>query len=235
MRTLLSLIVTLVLSTAAMAEPLTIVMESYEPYQYTQAGAFKGFDVDTVRMICERAGCQANFVDVPWARATQMVKDGEADAIFSLFKTDERLEFLVYPDVHLSQERNVIITKKDAGITINNMEDLAGKTVGIVKDYSYGDDFDESTAFTKEEATNNDTLLNKLEAGRTDAAVINELVLETVAPALGLEGAFTIQPFAVSEGNMYIAFSKKKGDHASKWAQVFSEETKKLRDEGKIK
>lgn len=217
------------------ARPLTIVMESYEPYQYTEAGAFKGTDVETVRQICAAAGCDPQFVDVPWQRANQMVKNGEADAIFSLFKTPEREEFLVFPQAHLSEERNVVITARNSGLTINALEDLAGKTVGVVAGYSYGDAFDAATAFTRDEAKDNDTLLTKQAAGRTQAAVINQLVLETLAGPLNLKDAFDIQPFTVSQGQLFIGFSKAKGGAATEWAAIFDKELAALRAAGKLK
>ncbi len=220
---------------AAGAESLTFVMESYEPYEYTEAGAFKGIDVDAIRLVCERAGCEPNFVDVPWNRAMSMVKNGEADAIFSLFRTEEREAFLVFPDEHLSLEKNVIVTAKGSGVTVNSLEDLKGKTVGVVDGYAYGDDFDNSDIFTKDAATDNDSVLKKQANGRTDAAVINELVLETVTPSLGLTDAFEIQNYVVSEGKMYAGFSKAKGEHSAKWAKTFGEHLKALRAEGKIK
>ncbi|WP_460031879.1 substrate-binding periplasmic protein [Megalodesulfovibrio paquesii] len=235
MRTVILTILALVFPLSAMAaEPLTFVMESYEPYEYTEAGAFKGFDVEAIRKLCARLDCEPHFVDVPWARATQMVQEGDAHAIFSLFKTPEREAFLVYPEERLSQERNVLVTQKGAA-PITSMADLAGKTVGIVSGYTYGDPFDASTEFTKEEATNNDMLLKKLAAGRSDAVVINQLVLETVAGPLGLAEAFEIQPLVISEGDMFVAFSKAKGETAQKWAEAFARELKALRAEGSIK
>lgn len=207
------------------AEKIVFAFEAYPPYEYVEGGVFKGTDVDTIRDVCKKAGHEAVFKEMPWAQAMLQVENGTVDAIFSLFKTADREKFLVFPTKKLSSETNIIIVKKGSNKKATKIADMAGWNLGVTKEYSYGDVFDKATGFKKEEANSNEILLNKLDAGRMDAAIINELVLQILEKQLGMTGKFE-KLFVVSSEGMFVGFSKAKGEKAKKWAEDFSKHLK---------
>lgn len=207
------------------ADKIVFAFETYPPYEYVEGGVFKGTDVDTIRDVCKKAGHEAVFKEMPWAQAMLQVENGTVDAIFSLFKTSEREKFLVFPTKKLSSETNVIIVKKGSTKKATKIAEMNGWLVGVTKEYSYGDDFDNSKVFKRDESNSNELLLKKLDAGRMDAAIINELGWLALEKQLGLSGKFE-KLFVVSSDPLYVGFSKAKGEKAKKWAEDFSKHLK---------
>jgi ABC-type amino acid transport substrate-binding protein len=76
----------------------------------------------------------------PWARAEHNARDG-AGVIFGLPKTAERLHALHYSDI-ASSNTLWLVTRSDATFPFNTLDDLRGKTVGAVRGYTYGDEFE---------------------------------------------------------------------------------------------
>ena len=212
----------LLLAATAMAGEVTFVFESYPPYEFVEGGTVKGVDADMIKAVCSKLGLTPKFEETPWKRAVSDVKEGKVDAIFSLYINDERKEFLYFPEKGLSREKNILVSKKGGDVKIAKLGDLDGKTVGVVSEYSYGDAFDNYKSATRDESANAETLLKKLENDRIPVIIINELVYNSLAKKLGLSDKLEIQPFAVSDEPMYVAFSKAKGDAAKGMAEAFS-------------
>jgi polar amino acid transport system substrate-binding protein len=224
----------MLLPVSVLAEKLTLVYEPYPPYEYNDGGKLIGTDVDIIRAVCKRVGCEPEFSERPWKRAMVEVKTGQVDGIFSLFKTEEREEFLFFPSESLSFEKNVVITKKGKGIKATKLDDLKGKSFGVVVDYSYGDDFDAYKDLKKEVCKDNEELLKKLYAGRMEVAIINELGYHSLIKKMGLKGKFEVI-HEQSFDPLFIGFSKAKGEKAKKVADDFSKALIEMRKKGDIK
>jgi len=218
----------------AKAQKLTLVYESYPPYVYSEGGKLMGTDVDIIREACKRIGCNPEFLDRPWKRAVEEVKAGQADGIFSLFKTDERTAFLYFPSESLSFEKNIIIAKKGKGIKAGKIDDLKGKSIGVVVDYSYGDAFDGYKNIKREVCKSNEELLKKLDGERMDVAIINELVFNNLVKKMGMKGKMEII-YQQSDDPLFIAFSMAKGEKAKKLAADFSRVLAEMRKKGDLK
>jgi polar amino acid transport system substrate-binding protein len=136
-------IAVLLLPIRVFAEKAVFVsLEDLPPKVYQEDGQLKGTYVDIIREVCKRLNIEAEFRLYPWKRRIEMVKSGEADAIFPPFLTEERTEFLYFPSEPMSFTRNVIFARKTSNITVKNFEDLQGLIVGVNKEYSYGSEFD---------------------------------------------------------------------------------------------
>lgn len=186
------------------AETIVLVFDSLPPYEYLENGVAKGLNVDIIKSVCKKLGVTPVFREYPWSRAMHMVKNGEADAIFSLYKTKEREEFLLYPTLPLNDETNVIIVPKESTLRAGSLDDMKKWRVGVVQDYSYGEKFDNYAAIFKEASTDNEQLLRKLEGGRLDAVIINKKVFFNLKADEKFKIIYTVNTEA-----LYIAFSKK--------------------------
>lgn len=211
---------------------ILFVTEAYPPYEYLENGILKGYDIDVLEEAAKLAGIEYEINLVPWKRAITMVKDGSAAAIFCLFKTPEREEFLYFPEVPLSIEINRLFANKHFTGDIWKISDLKGKTVGTVADYSYGKEFDAYENVIKETASNQEILFKKLQGNRYSLIVNNELVTWYKIRELGMEEEnFRPLGLIVSREPLYIAFSKKhpRGKElAKKMGAAFN----KMADEG---
>lgn len=186
----------------------TIVSEEYPPYEYLEDGKPVGQDVEILQEAAKIAGIKISYQFFPWERATDMVKKGNADAIISLFKNEERSAFLYFPETPLSYEKNVIFANKFFSGDIKNLDDLKGKTVGIMSGYSYGE-FDNYKDAIKEEAFSQKILLNKLKGNRYQLVVNNELVTFFMLKSLDIEKSeFRELSYVIGNDPLFIGFSK---------------------------
>ncbi len=233
---LLVFMVTALMPSRAMAQKLVFDFESYPPYEFVENSKVLGTDVDIIREVCKRIGYEAVFMEKPWKRCEEEVKAGDVDAIFSLFKTDEREQYLYFPVESLSFEKDMVIAKKGKG-KAGKIEDLNGKTIGSVVGYSYGDAFDEAAkkkSFRLEECQNNEQMLKKLIEDRMDFGIINELVYNNLVKKLKLTGKIDILYTQVYEP-MFVGFSKAKGDKAKEISDNFGKVLSEMRKKGDIK
>ncbi|HPM00993.1 MAG: amino acid ABC transporter substrate-binding protein [Candidatus Cloacimonetes bacterium] len=187
---------------------LTFICEEYPPYEYTQNKVPKGLDVEIIDRVCKEAKLDYEIQFYPWERCMQMIKEGRADAIFGILKNNERLAFLKYPDKSVSMDKRVLITKKNNPSVINKLEDLKGRTVGVVRGYAYSDVFDKSEIFKKDISASSESMIDKLKGDRFEFAAISEYVAKYY---IGNESwsNFKVQPYIITSDPLYTAFSKK--------------------------
>lgn len=76
----------------------------------------------------------------PWPRAERHARDG-AGLIFGLPKNADRLRDLRFSDP-ASSNTLWLVTRSDATFPFRTIDDLRGKTIGAVRGYSYGDEFE---------------------------------------------------------------------------------------------
>jgi ABC-type amino acid transport substrate-binding protein len=109
----------------------------------------------------------------PWARAERYALEG-AGLIYGLPKTADRLRTLRYSEP--ASDRNLwLVTRSDATFDFNTLEDLRGKSVGIVRGYSYGEEFDRARGKlfrTDEDISSRGTRLTRLMLKRVDAVLL---------------------------------------------------------------
>lgn len=77
----------------------------------------------------------------PWKRALENAKNGEG-LIFGISKTTERLRKYAFSEpIYIDQ--TWLVTRCDATFTFNDLQDLKGKTIGVVRGASSGEAFDQ--------------------------------------------------------------------------------------------
>lgn len=107
----------------------------------------------------------------PWARAERYALDG-AGLIFGLPKNADRLHALRYSDV-AAYNKLWIVTRSDATFRFNSIEDLRGKSIGVVRGYNYGEEVERARASklfrTDEDIASRGTRLTRLMLKRVDA------------------------------------------------------------------
>ncbi len=216
------------------AGTLLFVTEEYPPYEYLENGKPVGCDVDALLKASEMTGIPIEIKFIPWKRAMIMVQDGSADAIFSLLKTAERESFLLYPETPLSLEINRIFTNKTFTGKIWKLSDLDNKTVGVMTDYSYGEEFDNYKGLKKEVEYDQETQIKKLAGNRYQYIVNNELVTFYLMKKLNISLEDCVpQGLVVSQEPLYVAFSKK-APNSENTHKKFSEALQTLSEKGEM-
>lgn len=231
MRSLIvSLVLCLGLGCVAAADPLTVVTISYPPYQYEEDGQVDGAATRVVREVFERMDVAVSIRLLTWVEALEQVKTGEADAIYTAFRTEEREAFLAYPKVELVGQTTSLFVR--AGSVIDYSGDLSqldGYSFGVVEGVSYGPLFDEAVRSgvvnnLVVSSTEGMSLLRFLD-GEFDILVSNWLQTKTLLKLMNrADAAYELLP-PLQNIKSYLAFSKK-----SKHIDLLPQFEKTLRD-----
>ena len=153
-----------------------------------------------------------------------MVESKTADAILDVSITEERKQFISFPEEALSEGITVFFVKKESKISFTNLSDLKDLKAGAILGYSYCEEIDQS-AFMKHAArvTTLEQLFKMLLLGRIDFLMEVDAVGYYTAKKMGILNQVTVIPNAMyCRGGNYLGFSKKAGNE--KLAIRFSNE-----------
>ncbi|NVD08585.1 transporter substrate-binding domain-containing protein [Vibrio sp. JPW-9-11-11] len=221
MRSLIIFVLAACISVVVQAATITAAQDPWAPFVQKDK-TNPGVSVEILTEALKTQGHQIDFKIMPWTRALNEVKDGRVDLLVATWFTTERTSFLKYSAPYLENSLKFIKRQGDS-FEYKGMESLTGKTVGIIRNYGYGDEFLGATNFKKPEA--NDLVANakKLMAKRIDLTLEDELVAKSTLSGAGMNladfeftsNALSVNPLHVTSGlanpnsAMYIeAFNK---------------------------
>lgn len=206
MRNLLLLTVSALFSFVVQAATITAAQDPWAPF-VQKDNVNPGVSVEIITEAFKTQGHTVDFKIMPWTRALNEVKSGKVDVLVATWFTSERTAFLKYSEPYLENSLKFIKRKGD-GFEYNGMDSLSGKTVGIIRNYGYGDEFLNATNFNKPEA--NDLVANakKLMAKRIDLTLEDELVAKSTLSGAGMNvadfeftaNALSVNPLHVTSG-----------------------------------
>ncbi|MDX8363599.1 transporter substrate-binding domain-containing protein [Cytobacillus sp. IB215665] len=156
----------------------------YKPFNYSENGELKGFDVEIGYALAEKLGLEPNPVTTPWETILQGLKGEKFDIILgSMAITDDRLEQVNFTDPYYYSGGTVFVSVDNN--EIKTADDLIGKRIGVVAQSTYDEAAQQYTDDIK--YYNSDvTALNDLTVkGRLDA-VITDSIVGFEAQAAGL-------------------------------------------------
>ena len=186
------------------------VTSPWPPFEYTENEENVGTDVEIIKQAFKRMNKKIIIMSFRWKTCLEMIKNNKADAIFSLRKTKQRENFLIFPDEVLNKSENVFFKKKENDHKYSGkLIDLKGLTIGVTKGYDYGNEFMNSKLFKLNYSNRDITGFKKVDRGTVDLFICDKLV-----------GLFQLKknkirkidfiPFIYSKFDMYLAFAKKK-------------------------
>ncbi|WP_028862290.1 transporter substrate-binding domain-containing diguanylate cyclase [Psychromonas aquimarina] len=112
------------------------------PIEGIQNGQYIGMGADFLQLFKQRIGNAVQLVESrSWSETLRLFKEGECDFIPVISRSEKRERYLdfSYPYLRFPQ---VLVTKKER--LIHKLEQVLDKPLGIVKDYSYKDVFEEN-------------------------------------------------------------------------------------------
>lgn len=189
------------------------VLEFYPPYEYMENGTMTGPGVEVVREAFTRMGYDFEIKPYPWVRILNMLKTGELDIGLDIYHTDERNDYLEFPESKYAVYPYVLFKRKDNPIAFSgDLNDLKNYSIGIIRGYSYGSDIDpllNNNAYHFEASDSINQNFEKLENGRID------LIIEVLSSGnltiseMGYNDSLEPINYVLSEDIAYPAFSKK--------------------------
>lgn len=139
-----------------------------------------GFDIDYAKAAGEKMGVDVKIQPIDWKSKETELNSGRIDLIWNGYTiTDERKEKVLFTKPYLKNSQ-VVVTLADSKLA--KLADLEGKKVGIQALSSAVDALNANPVKDKiSSVTEYDTnvlALNDLKAGRVDAVVIDEVVID---------------------------------------------------------
>lgn len=189
-----------------------LVTLQYPPYEYADGDEIDGIAVRIVEEAFSRMEYDIRIELLPWARALSMVKSGEADGVFTAYKTPAREAFADYSAEVLLPQIVALFVRHDADIDYTgNLRDLSDYTFGTVTQVSYGPQFDslvEEGILRVDTVDTGEDNIEKLLSGRVDIIASNRLgALHILQQRGDLELVRELSP-ALQSIPSYLAFSK---------------------------
>ncbi|OOF22018.1 hypothetical protein BZJ17_07320 [Salinivibrio sp. IB574] len=191
---------------------IKLVTLEYPPYITRDGNVVDGVAVELVERVFKEMDKPISIQVLPWGRAINYVETGEADGIFTAFKTDERETFARYIDEVLFDQNIVAIGNKAANVTwdkntINQFQ------ICLINNVSYGKWLDDMVAQNRfkgvRRVSSPEQCVQLLQANRVDFWVNNEFGARYVAVQMGVQSDIAIQTPPIESTPSYIAFSKK--------------------------
>jgi polar amino acid transport system substrate-binding protein len=138
-----------------------------------------GFDIDYAKAAAEKMGTDVEFQPIDWKTKETELSSGRIDLIWNGYTiTDERKEKVLFTKPYLKNAQ-VVVTLTDS--KLSKLDDLAGKVVGLQSLSSAADALNSNPIKSKiktiTEYSDNVLALSDLKAGRVDAVVIDEVVI----------------------------------------------------------
>ena len=206
----------------------------YSPISFDKNGEAAGINVDIIKEACQRMGYKVKIDLVPWKRAQEAAKTGEADGFFSTYKSPEREVDYLFPAESLISENNILLVKKDAKIEFDgDVSKLKEYTFATLDGYTTLNKYISEGKIVKvDKSKSTEEALKKLLSGdhNVDIVVNTNYIIWDVLKKMGetdevkeLNTPLTINP-------SYLAFTKKKDMSAV--AAKFDAEIKKMKQDG---
>ena len=102
------------------------------PIDFMQGGVPAGYSIDYLNLIAEKAGFQVEYVNnLPWTELLDQLKGKKIDLTHSLVNSPERAKFLDFTKPYLNLPW--VYYGRIGADQINSIEDLEGKTIGVVE------------------------------------------------------------------------------------------------------
>ncbi|MFN3699928.1 MAG: substrate-binding periplasmic protein [Alphaproteobacteria bacterium] len=232
---------------AEKTETIRLAADVWCPYNCTPDSEYPGYMVEIAQRAFARHGIQISYENVPWARAIEDAKAGTFDGIIGAYYTDA--PDFIFPSVPQGQCRNAFFVRLDSDWRYEGLSSLENKSVGIISDYAYSEQFD---AYVEEHENdmnriqkvfgNNATQNNirKLILGRIDVMLEDHQVMGYILSQPEMEeyrNKFKKVDFLPDEeqdnGIIFIAFAPD-NPNAQRYADILSDETKKMHESGEI-
>ena len=193
------------------ARPVIVVDVDAEnpPFMYSRAGYAVGLYPAVIRAALGRCHDNVRVQAKPWRRAFVEIDKAQA-GVGGLYKNAERLAKYDFSEP-IYVENIAVFYRTVRPFDFRTVADLYGKRVGVLRGWSYGDDFDvakRNGSIATEEVSSDRSNFLKLTDGRLDAVLAIEESGQAAMAASGLHGIEQANAYLASYP-VYLAFSKK--------------------------
>ncbi|CAN7542250.1 transporter substrate-binding domain-containing protein [Rhizobium sp. LjRoot30] len=128
----------LCLASGAQATDISFTTEEYPPYSYRQGDQYFGIGVEQIQELMKDASLPYSMEMMPWARAYATAQTQSWHCVFATAHIAERDGLFKWVEP-LLVDRNILVSRRGAGIKVANLEEAKRYTIGTQRgDYTAG-------------------------------------------------------------------------------------------------
>lgn len=223
---------------ASPSAPLVFYTEENPPYSYQENGTPSGLAVDLLEAITARTGSPVTRDEVrlvPWSEGYRAALETENTSVFLTARLPSR-ESLFRWAGPVGSDRNVLLARRDAGISIGSPANLAGYRIGVVSDDAgVRQLLDLGVSESQLVSGGNASVLARmLENGEIDLWSFREAGgRHLLAQQAGTDASF-VTAYSLEEFELYYAFNRNTSDAAVASFQAALDGLKDERDAANI-
>ena len=193
----------------ARPRPLRAVALHIPPFAVLDASGRKsGVFVEALELIARESQRQVEITLAPYARAIAMLRSGEADLMIAT--SNSAIAEAAEPMGMLWTTEVIAIGR--AGLKLDGLQDLRGRTVGMLRGSDYGAAFLDDREYRKHEITDQLQGIRMLQEGRLDASVGTRLAVFHAMRLLGVPRARLGGVLAVQSREIHLHLSRHNTD-----------------------
>ncbi len=221
---------------SAEEKPVRIALDvSNWPYAYESSGQIEGLYPAIAREAFHRMGANVILEAYPWKRLIYMIDRGEI-GVLGIYKNSKRQLVYDFSEPYFRNE-TVLFALKDKAKILTGWNKLVGRTIGVGRGFSYGDQFDDLRqkgvfkVFETDEPRQGILLVfhGRVDAFATTLTTGRAIIMDE---NLEMEGIVPVAwPLAVN--NLYIAFNKK--SEMTQFLADFNQAIRSMHEDGTYK
>jgi polar amino acid transport system substrate-binding protein len=222
----------LLCSNPSHAQPLRLATLEYPPYssEHLRNG---GSIVELTRRAFATQGYAAQIDFLPWARVRAALRQGHYQGALALWPREVQEERLIASRPLFYSELGLFV-RRDHAPNVDHLEQLRGKTLGIVRGYGYPQRI-LGAGLILEEAVDDLSNLRKLQAGRFDQILLERRVGEhLVARDPQLRGQLVWQGTVLERIPLLVGFAPSHPDQPD-WIRIFEQGLRELHASGEYR
>lgn len=226
----------------AQADDIKIRADPWLPYSGGSEMNPAGYMVEMAKAIAEANGHTIQYRTMPWTNALDVVREGKADCVVGAYKSDA--EGFAFPSVGWGPSGNVFWGLAEQKWRFNGIASLDTVKIGVLEDYSYGDELDAYITQHSADAKRLEVvpavgrgivrLLARVIGKRVDAIIEDRNVLAYALEQAKMESGRVVSLGDAGEvESVYIACTPA-DPRGQKYADMFGNGTAQLRASGKL-
>lgn len=195
-------------------QALRVAANTWPPY-VDESLPGSGLAMEIVSTAFERAGYPIQVSIQSWPRTLEGARVGVYDVIAAAWYSDERAATLAFSKPYYYNEIR-FLKRKGTDIHYQQLSDLKGLLIGVVRDYAYSDEFNRSPELARVGANHVIQNLLRLTQGQIDLTLGDELVLRYQLQAFLPNAIQNLEflPKPLTRKGIHVAVSKENPAHA---------------------
>jgi polar amino acid transport system substrate-binding protein len=227
-----------IFSSSAVAEQkdtINVAVSLEPPMVDFVEGRYVGKNIEVIRLLANKLNKKLNFLRCPVARCFAMIEYGQADMIVAIRKTPAREKYIGYLNRPYEVQHFPLrfYLSIDSKLQIKSAKDLNNISIGVLRGFTYFDDFDHNRQLNKVAVTNHQQLIKMLLNKRIDTFLEREQTIMPLVEQQTYKTKLKLAQYQYDKSvDSYIGISKMSPFHQD--IDLISEKLSALLDNGAI-